>query len=181
MSDILTLKGEFIVLRSIKPSDIDDRLDVGRPNEFKYMCGGNRTEIEEFPLREEWETWYQFVLEKEYAWMIEYDGKCIGSAELQHVSKEDRSAEYAIGIWDAENFSKGIGTEATKLVLGYAFNALKLHRIDLKVLDYNKRARKCYEKCGFKVDGILRESAFIEGAYHSDIVMSILEDEFCNL
>jgi ribosomal-protein-alanine N-acetyltransferase len=55
---------------------------------------------------------------------------------------------------------------------------MKLHRVDLKVLDYNKRAIRCYEKCGFKVDGILRDSAFIEGAFHSDIIMSILEDEW---
>ena len=55
---------------------------------------------------------------------------------------------------------------------------MKLHRVDLKVLDYNKRAIRCYEKCGFKIDGILRDSAFIEGSFHSDIIMSILEDEW---
>jgi len=55
---------------------------------------------------------------------------------------------------------------------------MNLHRVDLKVLDYNKRAIRCYEKCGFKSDGILRDSAFIEGAFHSDVTMSILEDEW---
>lgn len=60
----------------------------------------------------------------------------------------------------------------------YAFEDLKLHRVDLKVLDYNKLGIRCYEKCGFKVDGVLRDSAFIEGQYYSDIVMSILEDEW---
>jgi len=181
MSDIPILKGQSIILRGIKPSDIDDRLNFGRPNEFKYMCGGNRTETEEFPPREEWEKWYQSILKKEYTWIIEYNGKCIGNAGLDHLSKEDCNATYVIGIWDIENLSKGIGTEATKLILEYAFDILNLHRIDLKVLDYNKRGRRCYEKCGFKVDGILRENAFIEGAYCSDIVMSILENEFHNL
>jgi ribosomal-protein-alanine N-acetyltransferase len=55
-----------------------------------------------------------------------------------------------------------------------------LHRIDLKVLEYNKRGIRCYEKCGFKLDGVLRDSAFIEGKYHSDLIMSILEDEWRN-
>lgn len=36
---------------------------------------------------------------------------------------------------------------------------MKLHRVDLEVLEYNNRAIHCYEKCGFKIDGILRESA----------------------
>jgi len=65
--------------------------------------------------------------------------------------------------------------------LKHAFEDLKLHRIDLKVLEYNKRGIRCYEKCGFKIDGILRESAYIEGKYHSDIIMSILENEFFQL
>lgn len=55
---------------------------------------------------------------------------------------------------------------------------MKWHRIELKVLDYNKRGIRCYEKCGFKIDGILRENAFIEGKYCSDIVMSILDYEY---
>ncbi len=92
--------------------------------------------------------------------------------------KNDNNATFAIGIWDAACYSKGIGSEATKLVLEYAFLVLKLHRVDLKVLDYNKRGIRCYEKCGFKRDGVLRENAYIEGQYHSDIIMSILESEY---
>jgi len=55
---------------------------------------------------------------------------------------------------------------------------MKWHRIDLKVLDYNHRGIRCYEKCGFKKDGILRENALIDGKYYSDIVMSILDYEY---
>lgn len=78
-------------------------------------------------------------------------------------------------------YSNGIGTEVTKLMLKYGFEELGFHRIDLKVLDYNKRGICCYEKCGFKIDGILRESALIDGGYHADIIMSILEDEYYQL
>ena len=63
-------------------------------------------------------------------------------------------------------------------VLGYAFEKMKLHRVELTVLDYNLRGIRCYEKCGFRREGVLRESAFIEGEYHSDIMMSILESEY---
>jgi RimJ/RimL family protein N-acetyltransferase len=85
---------------------------------------------------------------------------------------------YALGIWNESYMSRGIGVETTMLVLGYAFDVLKLHRVGLKVLDYNERAINCYQKCGFKQEGILRDSAYIEGAFHSDIIMSILEDEY---
>lgn len=181
MLDVPILTDNKITLREIKKSDIDDRLVFGRPKEFAYMCGGNRNETIEFPKREEWENWYKYNLKRSddaIRWIIEYQSKCIGSVSLHNISFVDNSATFAIGIWTTEHYSKGIGTEAGNLVLRYAFNNLKLHRVDLKVLDYNKRGIRCYEKCGFVIDGILRESAFIEGKYHSDIIMSILESEF---
>ncbi len=181
MSEVPMLKGNSIVLRGIRESDINDRLFFGRPNEFSYMCGGNRSENNEYPPREELERWYQYILQNTndtINWMIECDEKCIGNARLHNISKNDNNATFAIGIWDTTSYSKGIGSEATKLVLEYAFKVLKLHRVDLKVLDYNKRGIRCYEKCGFKRDGVLRENAYIEGQYHSDIIMSILEREY---
>jgi len=181
MSAVPIIKGANIILREIKESDIDDRCYFGRPTEFAYMCGGNRSDNVEFPPREEWENWYKHIskqTEDRIIWMIEYDGKCIGSANLHNISLKDRNATFAIGIWAADYYSKGIGTEVIRLVLKYAFGVIKLHRVDLKVLNYNKRAIRCYEKCGFRQEGILRDSAFIEGEYHSDIIMSILEDEY---
>ena len=88
--------------------------------------------------------------------------------------KPDNNARLAIGIYDDTLYGQGIGTQATRLVLEYAFNTLKLHRIDLKVLEYNKRAISCYKKCGFKIEGILRESAYIQDKWESDLIMSIL-------
>jgi RimJ/RimL family protein N-acetyltransferase len=175
------ITGQSITLREIRKSDIDDRLFFGRPDEFMHMCGGNRNENQEFQPKEVWEQWYQSIKEQpddRMTWMIEHENRCIGSAGLHHISRTDKNAAFAIGIWDVTKFGCGIGTEATKLVLKYAFTELGLHRVDLKVLDYNMRGIRCYEKCGFKVDGVLRENALIEGEYHSDIVMSILEDEF---
>ncbi len=172
------LKGQTVLLREIKESDIDDRYVLGKNDEFVYMCGGDRNGKTLFPEREHWVAWYESFMKNECAWIIEYNGKCIGSARLHHISRTDRSATYAIGIFDVSLLSKGIGSEVTKLILKYAFKEMKLHRVDLKVLEYNKRAIRCYEKCDFKIDGILRDSAFIEGNFHSDIIMSILEDEW---
>ncbi len=64
------------------------------------------------------------------------------------------------------------------MLLKFGFETMKWHRIDLKVLDYNLRGIHCYEKCGFKKEGKLRDSAFIDGEYYSDIIMSILDFEY---
>ena len=174
MPDIKTLTGKTITLRAVRESDIDDRYAIGRHHEFVHMCGGESLKKPEHPDRSVWENWYNHQMKQEHSWIIDLDGKCIGGARLHNISEQDHSATYAIGIFDPACHSKGIGTEATKLILQYAFEELKVHRVDLKVLDYNKRGIRCYEKCGFKVDGVLRDSALIEGQYYSDIVMSIL-------
>ncbi|MGI2328480.1 GNAT family N-acetyltransferase [Planococcus sp. YIM B11945] len=50
--------------------------------------------------------------------------------------------------------------------------------MDLRVLEFNQRAIKCYEKCGFVQEGVEREGALIEGKYETDIFMSILDREY---
>jgi ribosomal-protein-alanine N-acetyltransferase len=94
------------------------------------------------------------------------------------VNQLDNRARYAVGLFDPTVWSKGLGTEITQLVLRYSFEELELHRVDLRVLQYNKRAIKCYEKCGFIQEGIEREGALIEGKYETDVFMSILDREF---
>ena len=84
----------------------------------------------------------------------------------------------AVGIDDKERLNQGLGTEAIRLILGYAFDVLRLHRISIRVVAYNKRAIRAYEKCGFKVEGSEREAALVDGVRHDDIKMGILEREF---
>ena len=175
---IPVLRGSRITLRGVRESDIDDRLRIGRHHEFIHMCGGETLPEPEYPDRTVWEDWYNAVKEDPYAWIIELDGRCIGTAGFHQIAEEDRCATYRIGIFDPACMSNGYGTEATKLLVRYGFEEMHLHRIELKVLDYNRRGIRCYEKCGFSVDGILRENALIEGKFYSDIVMSLLEPEF---
>jgi RimJ/RimL family protein N-acetyltransferase len=63
-------------------------------------------------------------------------------------------------------------------MLGHGFNNLNLHRIELGVFDFNPRAIHVYEKLGFKREGVLRDYLFSDGAYHDQILMSILDHEY---
>lgn len=173
------LYGKRIILRDVRESDIDDRLRIGRHHEFVHNCGGDTMPAPSYPERAVWERWFSgFHKDDEYNWVIELNGKCIGTAGFHHISKADHSAVYRIGIFDVEHLSEGLGTEVTKLLVDWGFRVMGWHRVELRVLDYNKRAIRCYEKCGFRVDGVLRENAFIDGRYFSDVVMSILKREW---
>jgi RimJ/RimL family protein N-acetyltransferase len=58
----------------------------------------------------------------------------------------------AIAIFDRNSVGRVLGSEAISLVLGHAFDTLRLHRIGIRVLSYNHRAIRAYEKCGFVLE-----------------------------
>jgi RimJ/RimL family protein N-acetyltransferase len=74
--------------------------------------------------------------------------------------------------------NRGLGTEATRLIVGYGFERLGLHRISLEVYAFNPRARRAYEKAGFRAEGVLRESLRYGGQWIDATVMSILAPEW---
>lgn len=171
---IPTLVGAHVKLRKIRETDIEDRYRIGRHHAFVHMCGGDSMTAPVYPGREVWVKWYENNKETPFYWVMEVDGHCIGYANFHRVSETDRSAVYRIGIFDPNYHAKGLGTETTRLLLAYGFEIMQWHRIELRVLEYNHRAIRCYEKCGFVREGILRESAWIDGRFYSDIVMGIL-------
>ena len=67
--------------------------------------------------------------------------------------------------------------EAIGLVAAHAFGPMALHRLAARVLAFNERAIRAYQKCGFRVEGRERESASIDGAWHDDLMIGLLAGE----
>ena len=109
------------------------------------------------------------------------DGSLKGYIFLRGILRSHRVArELGIVIGDPNEWGQGYGTEATRLILDFGFRKLKPHRVELLVLDYNKRARKAYQKLGFVVEGVQREARLIDDKWHDVIQMSILEGEYAD-
>lgn len=84
-----------------------------------------------------------------------------------------------LSIWVGQQHRNGgNGTEALRLALRYAFGDLKLHKVYLRVLQYNARAIRAYEKVGFQVEGTLREEMRVQGRWHDLVYMGLLAHEF---
>jgi RimJ/RimL family protein N-acetyltransferase len=109
---------------------------------------------------------------------LQENDQVTGEVVLNNIDFINRSANIRIGLFDPQYFSKGYGSEALLLMLGHGFNNLNLHRIELGVFDFNPRAIHVYEKLGFKREGVLRDYLFSDGAYHDQILMSILDHEY---
>jgi RimJ/RimL family protein N-acetyltransferase len=106
------------------------------------------------------------------------DDRIIGSIGLFGFNRDAGSAWVGIGIGDPYYRGKGYGTDAMKVLLNYAFNELNLHRVNLGVFEFNQRAIRSYEKCGFKYEGSEREFIFKEDKRWSIQNMGILRSEW---
>ena len=110
--------------------------------------------------------------------VLKENDQLIGNMALHRISLPFRHACLGIVIGDKSCWSKGYGTEALNLMLGYGFDQLNLHRIFLTVLSFNARAIRAYEKVGFRREGVFREHMYRDGKYHDVYYMGILEDEW---
>lgn len=106
------------------------------------------------------------------------DGLHIGNIGLHEIDWKNRHAELGIVIGEKAYWGQGYGTDAIRTLLRLAFEEMNLHRVYLVVDEDNLRAIRCYEKCGFREEGRLREAVFREGQYHDQLVMSVLQAEF---
>ncbi len=122
----------------------------------------------------------QSLMERDVVFaIIEKDtNKVIGNCGLHGINDVHRYATFGIFIGEKTFWNQGIGSEATTLLLDYAFNILNLHSVNMDVFSYNKRAIRCYEKVGFKYAGKRRDFMFMAGEYHDVLMYDILASEF---
>lgn len=110
--------------------------------------------------------------------VVKENGKAIGETGLLRMFHAWRTTDLSIIIGEKEEWGKGYGTEAIKLLLDYAFGCLNFHRIAVGVVGFNERALRFYEAVGFEREGIQRDGYYHDHEYHDFVMMSLLEDEF---
>lgn len=110
--------------------------------------------------------------------IIAPDGEIIGESVINEIDWDLRRANFRIGLYRQTERGKEIGTWATEITRDFAFEELKLHRLELDVYSFNPRAEKVYLKAGFKREGVLRDAIMDGDKYADDILMSILESEW---
>lgn len=176
------LRGRIVILRGPQAGDEAERLAAGRDPEAIRLYGGDYHNVQPFTAESaaRWFEQFQQATREDANWVIDVGGRAVGNAWLrvQDSNVQQRSARFRIGIFNRDYWDRGLGTEATRLVLRFGFEELNLHRIELRVIEYNLRAIRSYEKAGFIKEGIERETVFLDGQWHSDVRMAILEDEY---
>ena len=175
-SDYTELVGARVRLRRAVESDAHDRVANGRHTEILRMYGAEDPDPAPYTLEQSL-VWVEGMASDPLAWVIEHEGRCVGDARLHSVREQDSKATYAIGLQSPDVLGRGLGTEATRLVLDHAFGSVGLNRLSLRVLAFNERAIRCYLRCGFAIEGRERQSARIGDTWYDDIMMGALASE----
>jgi RimJ/RimL family protein N-acetyltransferase len=106
-------------------------------------------------------------------------GLIVGHISLTAINRRNRSARITrVLVGSTAHRGKGLGEQITKALMQIGFEDIGLHRMSLGVYDFNEPAIRCYKKCGFKVDGVLRDISRHGDGYWSLMEMSILENEW---
>jgi len=101
-------------------------------------------------------------------------GRPIGNASWSGIDLHDRTAEYTVFIGEADCRGRGYGTAITRLMLDYAFTALGLHSVWLRVYAYNPGAVRAYTRAGFREIGRRRACKRLGQTLHDVIYMDCL-------
>ena len=112
-----------------------------------------------------------------YAIADQADDQYLGTVSLKNIDLENGNAEFAI-VTRKIAHGKGIGHQATILMLKKAFNEIGLQRVYLNVFSNNAAAIKLYERCGFRPEGEFRNHFLIDGQSVDWKWYGMLKDEF---
>jgi RimJ/RimL family protein N-acetyltransferase len=102
------------------------------------------------------------------------EGRHIGNCAIYDIDWDAAEAHVGIVIGDRRYWDKGYGSDAFRALIGYAFNHLGLRRLNLKTLERNARARKCFSRCGFQPCGSLLEDG------NTYILMQLSYEDYIN-
>jgi RimJ/RimL family protein N-acetyltransferase len=107
------------------------------------------------------------------------DNRLLGDIGLNVINDwGSRDSFVGLGIGNREDWGKGYGTDAMKIILRFAFTELNLRRVTLTVFEYNPRAIRSYEKVGFQHEGRMRGALLRDGKRWDLHYMGILYEDW---
>ncbi|MDQ3194204.1 MAG: GNAT family N-acetyltransferase [Bacteroidota bacterium] len=179
MKNNIFLEGSNIYISPLSKNDISDEY-VSWLND-EEICKENSHAT--FPNTKKKTADYIKSLEnskEEIAFAIKWkkNNKHIGNIAIKNIDRINRSAELAIIIGDKNYWSKGVGSDAYRMLIDYGFKTLNLNRISSGQTVSNTGMIMVCEKMGMKKEGILREVLFKKGEYVNAVIYSIILKDY---
>jgi RimJ/RimL family protein N-acetyltransferase len=171
-----TLTGDLVTLRPLTLADVPAVMAGLADTESTRLTGTHQrftTEEVETALR----GWAQRDDRIDMAIVERATGEHAGEVVLNELDADNLSCGFRIAL-TSRHTDRGLGSEATRLILGHAFDTVGVHRVELEVFAFNPRARRVYEKVGFVYEGTKRQALRWQRDWIDTHVMAMLADDW---
>jgi [ribosomal protein S5]-alanine N-acetyltransferase len=106
------------------------------------------------------------------------DEELVGGIGLSNI-RRGVAETGSLGYWIGESYARrGHMTGGLRLILGFAFQRLKLHRVEAACLPHNAPSRGLLLKCGFRQEGYAREYLCIDGRWQDHVLFALLREDW---
>jgi RimJ/RimL family protein N-acetyltransferase len=170
------LTGDKVLLRPVQQADAAWLTDPDPEGE--RFTGSHPRELTQADKERWYATRGDFADRLDLAVVDRATGDFAGEVVLNDLAAENKSCNFRIYLVGMHNRSRGLGTDATRLILAHAFETVGLHRVELEVYEFNPRARRVYDKVGFVYEGTKRDALCWDGEWVDAHTMSILAGEW---
>jgi ribosomal-protein-alanine N-acetyltransferase len=181
----ITLHGRRIVLRTMSEQDYDAWHEVRkrcrdwllkwepRSAHASHLAEDRRSFVSRCAIRER-----ERQIGTGFGFGIFVDGRFVGEITLSSIQRGPLQSAY-IGYWiDEAVAGQGLMPEAVVTMLQYAFESLRLHRVEINIIPRNSPSRRVVEKLGLRFEGISERYLEIDGAWEDHARYAITAEEW---
>lgn len=172
------LRDGRVTLRELQLTDVPGLVTNLTPDEVTRFLSPPPRTIEEFERFVAWTHWERAA--GNYAcFAVVPDGfdAAVGLFQLRTLEPSFATAEWGFALGSAF-WGTGLFNAAAHLVLGFAFDQIRTHRLEARVAVPNGRGNGALRKLGAVQEGILRRSFLCNGHYLDQALWSILDDDW---
>ncbi|MBQ7352890.1 MAG: GNAT family N-acetyltransferase [Clostridia bacterium] len=178
-SKMPAMETERLVLRAIKRCDVVDMFEYSsNPKTCQYLLWN----VHKTPKYTQ--DYIDLIISKyksgdynDWALIYKENQKMIGTCGFTRIDKENSVVEIGYVI-NPDYWGMGIATEAASKVISFAFEELKVNRVEAKFLFGNSASLAVTKKIGMKFEGYQREAMFVKGKFKTIGISSILRREY---
>ncbi|MFC4639978.1 GNAT family N-acetyltransferase [Deinococcus hohokamensis] len=177
----MNIKGKKVILRAVERGDLELLHRWANDPDIGQMLGGWH-----FPgsmdYQEQWFTSLKSDQRNQRFAIETPDLGLVGTANLVDIDWKNGHAHHGMLLGDKDLRGKGYGVDVIMAVMRYAFEELRLHRLDGSIIEYNQPSYRVYvEKCGWVVEGRQREWFFRQNRRWDRLIVGVTRDDYARL
>lgn len=174
----MNIVGKKVFLRALEPDDMEVLRTMTNDPEMESKIGGWS-----YPISKDKQMkWYDGIKDNSDGIRLAIvdieTNEFLGMLNLVNIDWKNGTAFHGIRLSNNTPKGKGIGTDSVMCIMRYAFEELRLNRLEGGWLTSNLASQNLYKKCGWVAEGIKRKSIFCNGTYVDFEISGILAEEY---